>query len=151
MIEQEIRNTKGAPVMLIITGIPGSGKSYYANKLIKENKHSAVIVNRDNIRNMLGVYWVPSREKLVTEIELGSIKSALDNKYDVIIDATNLNPSTIKVFKDIAKYRNAEIIYENLIISPIRAYLRILWRTLLGGRYISYKVIKGFHNRYFKQ
>lgn len=46
--------------------------------------------NNDDIRNMLGDYWVPSREKLVTEANM--ITFALIKGYDVVVDNMNLNP-----------------------------------------------------------
>ena len=137
------------PTIVVITGIPGSGKSYYANKLVKAHKHSAIIVNRDGIRSMLGEYWVPSRESLVSILEQNTIKEGLKANYDVIVDATNLNPKTIKSLTQIASTYNADITYHSIVVSPINAYIKVLWRTMLGGRYISYKVIKGFYDRYF--
>lgn len=48
--------------------------------------------NNDDIRNMLGDYWVPSREKLVTEAKANMITFALIKGYDVVVDNMNLNP-----------------------------------------------------------
>ena len=48
--------------LLILQGIPGSGKSTWARKFIKDKSKSWIIVNRDAIRDMLGNYWIPSRE-----------------------------------------------------------------------------------------
>ena len=135
------------PKLMIISGIPGSGKSTLARKLVKEYTH-AVIVNRDDIRSMLGDYWVPGREPLVTIIENDMILSALNNSYTVIVDATNLNPKTLKRFYDLANRLKIDISIIPIKISLHKAYFRVLWRKLLGGRYISYKVIKDFYNRY---
>lgn len=41
---------------------------------------------------MLGDYWVPSREKLVTEAKANMITFALTKGYDVVVDNMNLNP-----------------------------------------------------------
>ena len=41
---------------------------------------------------MLGDYWVPSREKLVTEAKANMITFALIKGYDVVVDNMNLNP-----------------------------------------------------------
>ena len=76
----------------ILQGLPASGKSTYAKKLVNANPENTIIVNRDSIREGLGKYWVPSRECLVTQIEQFMIKEALLKRYNVIIDATNLNP-----------------------------------------------------------
>ena len=76
--------------LIICRGIPGSGKSTYSKKWVLEDPKKRVRVNRDDIRNMLGKYWVPSREHLVTEIEYECVLNALTDGYDVILDATNL-------------------------------------------------------------
>ena len=135
--------------LIIMQGIPGSGKSFYAKQLLKKDKtNQTVIVNRDLIRSMLGKYWVPNREGLVTEIELSSIRAGLQDKYKVIVDATNLNPKTLRNLNQIAEEESAEVEYEIIKVSALQAYIQVLWRFLLGGRYINFKVIKGFYNRY---
>jgi predicted kinase len=79
--------------LIICRGMPASGKSTYSRQWVLEDPKKRVRVNRDDIRNMLGKYWVPSREHLVTEIEYMSILYGLHGGYDVILDATNLNDS----------------------------------------------------------
>ncbi len=107
-----------------------------------------VIVNRDSIRSMLGDYWVPEREALVTTIETNTVKFALDAGYNVIIDATNLNPETIQRFTKLAAKTKSTIEFKPIRVKPWLAILRILWRRLGGGLYVPPKVIKGFYNRY---
>lgn len=75
--------------LLILRGLPASGKTTFARDWVNEDPKNRVRVNRDDIRRMLGPYWVPSREKLVTSIENQSISSALDKGYSVVSDSTN--------------------------------------------------------------
>ena len=107
-----------------------------------------MIVNRDDIRSMLGDYWVPMRENLVTIIEDNMIKSSLTKGYSVIVDATNLNPKTLAKLVKVAQTKKVDIEYIPIKISVDKAYRRILWRRLLGGRFISRKIIQSFYNRY---
>ena len=135
--------------LIVMSGIPGSGKSYIARQLLKKDKtNTTIIVNRDNIRNMLGEYWVPSRESLVSEIEDDMIKTGLYFNYSVIVDATNLNPKTIRKLEGLAEDYEVEIEFEIIKVSVTQAFTQILWRRLFGGRYISLKVVKNFYNRY---
>lgn len=135
--------------LIIMQGIPGSGKSYKARQLLKkDNEHRTVIVNRDDIRSMLGDYWIPSREGLVTIIEDNMIKSSLTKGYSVIVDATNLNPKTLTKLVKVAQTKKVDIEYIPVKVSINKAFIRILWRRLLGGRFISHKIIKGFYARY---
>jgi tRNA uridine 5-carbamoylmethylation protein Kti12 len=141
---------------IIIQGIPGSGKSALAKRVLKQyGSKNAVIINRDSIRNMLGEYWIPDREPLVTLIENHMMTTALASGYTVINDGTNLNPKTLKNLIDIVKKFNktnqgdkVEILYMPIKISINRAYLQMLWEVIKGGKYIKYDVIKSFYTRY---
>lgn len=44
---------------------------------------------------MCGDYWVLTRESLINIYEETLVKEALNKGYNVIIDATNLNPKTV--------------------------------------------------------
>lgn len=125
----------------------GSGKSTYARSLANKDPEHVVIVSRDSIRKSLGKYWVPKREDLVTEIELSSIWHGLDLGYTVIIDATNFKHEKFKIMAE-SYGIPCEIKYFD--ISLWKAKLRVLKRFLLGGRWISFKVITNFHKRYVK-
>lgn len=133
--------------LIVLKGIPCSGKSSYARKILK-TMDKTIIVNRDSICEMVGDYWVPAREPLITEFEMFMIKTALSSGYSVIVDATNLNPKTLAKLSILADTTNSK--FETVIfkILPLIAFLRSLKRAVFGGRFISYKVIKGFYNRY---
>lgn len=70
-------------------GLPASGKSTWAKKWVNEKPKERIRVNRDDIRHMLGPYWIPSRENLVTNIENAMIVEAVASGYSIVIDATN--------------------------------------------------------------
>lgn len=78
--------------LIICRGIQGSGKSTWAKQWCHEDPEHRVRFNNDDIRNMLGDYWIPSREKLVTEARANMITFALIKGYDVVVDNMNLNP-----------------------------------------------------------
>lgn len=78
--------------LVICRGIQGSGKSTWAKQWCHEDPEHRVRFNNDDVRNMLGDYWVPSREKLVTEAKANMITFALIKGYDVVVDNMNLNP-----------------------------------------------------------
>lgn len=75
--------------LIICKGLPASGKTTFSKGWVQEDPTHRVRINRDDIRNMLGPYWIPNRENLVTIIENNCIISSLLNGYSVIIDATN--------------------------------------------------------------
>lgn len=134
--------------LLILQGIPASGKSTFAKQYVLESPLTRVIVNRDSIRSMLGKYWVPSREALVSTIEYSIIYEALNSGYEVIVDATNLNSKTIKKLEEFKS--KASIEYKEFNTPFWVCVWRDWKRGLFGGRKVGYKVIKGFYDKYYK-
>ena len=101
--------------LLILQGIPASGKSTFAKEWAKEDPIKRIVISRDSIRHMLGQYWVPTRECLVSEIELQSVISGLSRDYDVCIDATNLNLKYLQKWLNlITNYPNYKIEYKKI-------------------------------------
>lgn len=132
--------------MLILRGLPASGKSTWAKDYARNNK-DWIIVSRDDLRNMRGVYWIPKQEGLITKMEINSIKTVLDSGYNVISDGTNLckerNRERVKMLKNI--YPNLSVEYRNFDISLEDAIDRDLRRKKSVGR----KVIIDMYDKYF--
>ena len=141
----------------ILQGIPASGKSTFARREALANPDKVVIISRDSIRSSLGKYWVPSREKLVTEIEHHTIYEALKQGYNIILDSTNLNPHFLKDIETlILKFQNKNkgisiMVHKRFFHVPLQtAIWRDRWRGLFGGRKVGKKVIEHFYERYIK-
>lgn len=95
--------------IILTRGIQGSGKSTFAKQWCHEDPEHRVRFNNDDIRNMLGDYWVTSREKIVTAIKKDFLVNAMHNGYNIIIDNMNLNPKEIKFYSDIiSSYNNCD-------------------------------------------
>ena len=86
--------------IILCRGIQGSGKTTFAKKWVAEDPEHRVRFNNDDIRNMLGKYWVPAREPLVKKIKEAFLGNAIDQGYDIIIDNMNLNPKELKYYND---------------------------------------------------
>lgn len=130
--------------LLILQGIPASGKTSFAKQWMEEDPKSRVIVNRDSIRRMLGTYWVPSREDLVDSIEYHMVEDALIHNYSVCLDATNLNPKFKQQWIDLAGYNDDKIKYKKFEISLEEALERDKNRDFPVGE----QVITNFYNKY---
>lgn len=128
--------------MIILAGLPGAGKSTLAKKMVKQDQ-TYVRVNLDDIRSMLGTSDF-SKEKLVEQIELISIGYAFNQKYNVIVDDTNLNPKKINKLKVIAKQYNADVDYK-LISTDVEECIR---RDALRERPVGEDVIRRFYEKY---
>lgn len=129
--------------IIILQGVPASGKSTYARKLHEQNK-DYVIVNRDSIRRMRGDYWIPEQESYITDIEICCVESALKRGLTPIIDATNLNEAYLEFWKDIAEDFEVEIEYIKFEIGYEEALLRDANREYPVGKDVIYKFFKKY-------
>ena len=114
---------------ILCQGIQGSGKSTYAKKWAMEDPEHRVRLNYDDLRNMMGTYWVPSREHMLKGMEKLFLSEAMTKGYDIIIDNMNLNPKTIKVYEDLVnawnktydnKYEFERILFDTPVEECIR-------------------------------
>lgn len=143
MLDRDIK--RDTPLLLVLQGIPASGKSTFAKQWVEDDFETRVIVNRDSIRRMLGPYWIPSREHLVSYIEMDAVEAAIENGYDVCIDATNLNPKTIKKWESVAEWFETYIEFKEFKISLEEAIERDKNREFPVGE----NVITNFYNKYY--
>lgn len=112
-----------------------------------KDKSTWVRVNRDDIRLMCGNYWVPSREKLISIYEKLMIEEALANGYNVVIDATNLNPKTKDKWEALASKFDAELQYKEILVPYKEAVKRDKNRDLQVGE----DTIRTFYRKYYPE
>lgn len=90
--------------IIILKGIPASGKSTYAKKLVSENPGMYKRINRDSLREMLDAnHFTKSNEKFVKKIRDFLIKQALLDGKHVIVDDTNISNSNFERISEIGK------------------------------------------------
>ena len=130
--------------LIILQGIPASGKSTWAKQWVEEDPKTRVIVNRNSIRRGLGVYWVQSREGLISDLEYEMVKIAMSWGYDICLDSTNLNPTYFQQWIRLAQEQEYEIEYKQFDISLEEALERDKNREFPVGE----KVIINFYNKY---
>lgn len=92
--------------IILCRGIQGSGKTTWAKQWVLEDPEHRVRFNNDDIRNMLGKYWVPSRESLVSKMRSGFLIRAVDFGYDIVIDNMNLNPNEVSFYEEFIDSNN---------------------------------------------
>lgn len=132
--------------LIICRGLPASGKSTWAKQWVLEDPEHRVRINQDDIRLMLGKYWVPSREKLVQEIQFDAILEALSKEFDVVIDNTNLNKKVLDGFDRLIKtFENYEIEYKDFFDTPLSVCIE---RDKNRDLQVTEKVIRSFYNNY---
>ena len=92
--------------IIICQGIQGSGKSTWARNWAQEDPLHRVRWNNDDMRILMGQYWVPSREPLLSRIRALFLNAAMDYGFSIVIDDMNLNPRTIEYYEVLVENYN---------------------------------------------
>ncbi len=94
--------------LLMLKGLPASGKSTYAKDLVRTQKYKRV--NKDDLRAMIddSVFGGKPYEKFITKIEDFIICDALEKGLSVVVDDTNLHPRNERRLKEFAEKYHAE-------------------------------------------
>lgn len=94
--------------VLMLKGLPASGKSTYAKELVSKN-HNWVRVNKDDLRAMMNNGEFSGKlEKQVIRTEREIAENALKIGKNVVVDDTNFNPIHEEFFRQLAKSYKAE-------------------------------------------
>lgn len=78
--------------IILTRGAPGSGKTYFAKHWVSEKPELRTRIERDEIRNFLGVK-TGDNEELVTKIQREMVTDSVKRGKEVIISDTNLKNS----------------------------------------------------------
>jgi predicted kinase len=93
-------------MMVLVTGLPGTGKTYFAERLATHL--NAVHINSDKIRaalNLRGKYSYTSKEEVYDKMLENTI-DALQNHQNVVVDSTFYQEATRRRFIDLAANMN---------------------------------------------
>lgn len=133
----------------MLYGPPACGKSTFARAYVEENKN-AIIVNRDSIRLSIGeTNFEKQKEDFVTDIEVFSVKKGIEHGFDVIIDATNLNPTTVARWEGISKELGCELDRKEFYLPYSIALQMDKKRASEGGASVGEKVLRKFYQKYY--
>lgn len=77
--------------VIMMRGLPGSGKSTYAKNLLKENPNMYKRINRDDLRAMFdNGHWSKGNEKFVKQVREMLIIKALEDGKHVLVDCNSV-------------------------------------------------------------
>lgn len=134
--------------LILLHGLPGSGKSTFSEKYIQDHKNEdIVIVNRDTIReNLFGASYhdkAPDKksESQVSQVQDKMLRDALRSGKTVIDDNTNLNTRFMKNTTNVAEEYGATIEQQYFNISVDECKKRNKERGKKGGRFVPEHVI----------
>jgi predicted kinase len=87
---------EGAGELVVMVGIPGSGKSTLVRQWVNKGGGKHVRLNRDDMRGMIyvDVPWESHKDNLIRDLEKEMARMSLKKGHTVYIDDTNTNPRT---------------------------------------------------------
>src|SRR3990167_7915896 len=97
--------------IILTKGLPASGKSTWAKKLLEEFPSLYKRINKDDLRKMLDdSKWSKQNERFVLRTRNVLVETALEEGFNVIIDDTNFNPIHEEIMHKIAeKYPDVQV------------------------------------------
>lgn len=131
-------------------GLPGSGKSTWAKKVVLDNKPGSVVrINKDDLRKMLNA----GRHKGKTEQRVVRARNALVQEFlssgvSVIVDDTNFNPAHETVLRNIAKDLGVQFEVIDFTDVPIETCIK---NDLKRPESVGEAVIRKMHAQYLAE
>ena len=132
--------------LIIMRGLPASGKSTEARKMMEANPITYKRVSKDSIRDMLdfGIYSIEN-EFVVRDVRDAVISQLLATGWSVIVDDTNLNPEHVLRLRELAGDVPVRII--DLTDVSLDELIR---RDLERGGFVGEEVIRRMAGKYLK-
>lgn len=131
--------------MLEITvGLPGAGKTTYAQAWVAQDPLGRCRVNRDDLRAMMfnaHGRLDPAQEDAVTAAEHAAVSNLLGAGMDVIVDATHLTDSSRAVWATLAASMGVPFVVQVLDTPVAECIRRDAARGAQGGRCVGAEVI----------
>lgn len=141
--------------IILTRGIPASGKSTWAKQEVLKDPEHSIRINRDDLRNMSGKYWVPTREYYIIACRNQLLNLAVCIGFDtIILDDMNLNPKDFEYVSIVVDKANEiikdtknqyKIEFKDFINVPLDVCLE---RDSKRENPIGENVIRGIFNKY---
>lgn len=132
------------PKLVVTRGLPASGKSTWAKEMVR--KYGWKRVNRDEIRAMADdSQWSQRREKTVRKVEQTLAELFLSQGHNVVVDDTNLVPSTMFSWQQFAQEHGAEFEVKDFTGVPLDECLK---RNEGRPNRVDSSVIRGMYRQY---
>lgn len=145
--------------LLILQGLPVSGKSTYAVKWVNEDPEHRLRINQDSIRRMFGKYWLEDkiqlkkRESITSNITMELLKQSMFNQFDIVLDNMNLNSKILGTIENYVNYFNIKYpdlqaykIEYKLFKEPLQT---LIDRDSKRDISVGANVITNLYNRYY--
>lgn len=136
--------------LIVMVGLPGSGKTTWAKREQAEAKGHIVIVSRDDLREKLfngaGILE-RSQEDFITKVEDRTVILALEAGFDVIVDSMNLRPEYVKRWRNVANLARVRMKLIKMTATVELCIARDKARGERGGRSVGEGMIRRLASR----
>lgn len=140
--------TKNMKKLILTQGLPGSGKTTWAEQFVTDNP-GFVNINRDDIRRKIypgkGLKLRSKQEECVTGIQQERCREAVVSGKSVIISDTNLNERYLSYWVSFAKLYDLELEYKSFLDVPVDECIR---RDLARENSVGPDVIRNMYKKY---
>ena len=133
--------------ILVLSGLPGSWKSFFAKALVDKHPGQWKRVNKDSIRELLdNSRYSKINEKIVLETRDFIVETSLENWFSVIIDDTNLEIRNEERMRELATKHNAKVEVK-FFDTPVQTCIE---RDAKREKPVGELVIRDIYNKYLK-
>jgi predicted kinase len=134
--------------VIILRGLPASGKSTYSTQLLQQEKGRWVRVNKDLLREMAhAAEWSNSHEKFILKLRDLIILQALEDGKHVIVDDTNLATYHIDHITALVKGQAEVEVNDTFLAVPVEECIK---RDLHRPRSVGKDVIMKMYNDFLR-
>lgn len=135
-----------AQEIILTKGIPASGKSAWAKKMVSQSDQFKR-VNKDDLREMIDCSeWSQPNEKFILSVRDYIVSEALRKGKNVIIDDTNFEDKHFDRMCDIARSFDKDIVVREQYF-PCEVNIAIE-RDAKRAKPLGEKIVRYFHNKY---
>lgn len=132
--------------LVMLKGLPGSGKSTWAKEVLAKDKRKWKRVNKDDLRAMLDDgKWSRDNEKFILRVRDAVIVNALCSGFNVLVDDTNLAPKHEKALRELAKTWADDFDIQDFTHVPLEQCIK---QDLNRSKSVGERVIREMYNQF---
>jgi predicted kinase len=138
--------------VILIRGLPASGKSTYAKQLVDENPNVYKRINRDDLRMMFdNGYTSNGNEKFVKKVRDILIVKALEEGKSVVVDDTNLSERNFSRISQLVEEFNKQ--HNDTVTVEVKEFdtplHECIARDAQREKPVGERVIRDMHRQFF--